>query len=51
MMVSLFLIILNDSDTTKIDEAIKKGRTIAASSQEAHILHIFGEMTLMKGWN
>jgi CHAT domain-containing protein len=43
-MVSLALVIRNDGDTTTIDEAIIKGRSIAASSQEAHILNRFGEM-------
>ena len=43
-MVSLALVIRNDDDTTKIDEAIKKGRSLAASSHEAHILHRFGEI-------
>jgi hypothetical protein len=43
-MVSLALVIRNDGDTTKINEAIKKGRSIAASSQEAYILDRFGEM-------
>jgi hypothetical protein len=38
---SRFTLILNDGDTTKIDEAIKKGRSIAASSHKAlHPRHI-----------
>jgi hypothetical protein len=47
-MESLLLVIRNDGDTTKIDEAIKKGRSIAASSHEALILNIFGDMLSMK---
>jgi CHAT domain-containing protein/tetratricopeptide (TPR) repeat protein len=43
-MESLSLVIRNDGDTTKIDEAIKKGRSIAASSQEAHIRNRLGQM-------
>ena len=39
-MVSLGLVI-NDGDTMKIDEAIKKGRSIATSSPEARILDTF----------
>jgi CHAT domain-containing protein/tetratricopeptide (TPR) repeat protein len=38
------LVILNDGDTTKIDEAIKKGRSIAASSQNASVFNLFCEM-------
>jgi hypothetical protein len=40
-MDSLYLEILNDGDTTKMDEAIKKGRSIATSSPEAPILDTF----------
>jgi hypothetical protein len=40
-LVSLSLVIRNDSDTTKIDEAIKKSRSIATSSDEAHIRNTF----------
>jgi hypothetical protein len=40
-MKSLLLVIRDDVDTTKIDEAIEKGRSIAASSHEADILNIF----------
>jgi hypothetical protein len=43
-MASLSLVILNDGDTTKIDEAIKKGRSIAASSPMAYIHNKFGVM-------
>ena len=42
-MVSLYLV-LDDDDPTKIDKAIKKARSIAASSHEALILDMFGEM-------
>jgi hypothetical protein len=43
-MASISLVILNDGDTTKIDEAIKKGRSIAASSPMAYIHSKFGVM-------
>jgi hypothetical protein len=39
-----FFVILDDGDTTKIDEAIKKGRSIAASSHKASVLNQFCEM-------
>ena len=42
-MKSLYLVI-NDGDTTKIDEAIKKGRSIAALCDEAIVLNRFGDM-------
>ena len=42
-MESVALVIL-DEDTTKIDEAIKKGRSIAASSHKAMVLNVFSEM-------
>jgi CHAT domain-containing protein len=38
------LAILNDGDPTKIDEAIKKGRSIAASSHKASVFNIFCEL-------
>jgi CHAT domain-containing protein len=41
------VLIHNDGDVTKIDEAIKKGRSIAASSHDAYdelALYLFGEM-------
>jgi CHAT domain-containing protein len=37
-------VIFNDGDTTKIDETIKKGRSIAASTQKASVLNEFSEM-------
>jgi hypothetical protein len=43
-MKSLLHVIRNDGDTTKIDEAIKKGRSIATSSHEVDILNAFCEM-------
>ena len=41
-LASLSLVILNDGDTTKIDEAIKKGRSIVASSHMTHVHNKFG---------
>jgi CHAT domain-containing protein len=38
------LVILKDGDPTKIDEAIKKGRSIAASSHKAMVVNAFSEM-------
>ena len=43
-MESLALVILDDDDMTKIDEAIKKSRSIAASSHKAMVLNVFSEM-------
>ena len=43
-MASLFLVILDDGDTTKIDEAIKKGKFIATSSHEPYIIRRFADM-------
>jgi hypothetical protein len=38
------LVILKDGDPTKIDEAIKKGRSIAASSHKAMVVNAFSKM-------
>jgi CHAT domain-containing protein len=43
-MVLLAIVIDDDDDTTKVDEAIKKGRSIAASSRKAMVLNVFSEL-------
>jgi hypothetical protein len=43
-MMSLVPVIEDDGDTTKIDEAINKGRSIAASSHKASVLSVFCAM-------